>query len=187
MIALLLLVRWGAGRRLEGTFRCTVYYTPREVGFTEGRGFDMTPETRPGLGGRMYPRDFLRAVQIEGFGRLARPVGSMPFLFYSGVRWGFAEEPVDTRLQPLVPLQSAAVASKQTKIPVGSHFRIRGPNVTRKLRWQRWHATDTGGGLASGQIDLYWGEDVPLGPGGDMLVPLRATKRPRMVKVVLLD
>ena len=39
-------------------FYCTIYYTPRESGFTAEGGFDMTPETRSGLGGRKYPRDF---------------------------------------------------------------------------------------------------------------------------------
>src|SRR4051794_1749403 len=36
---------------------CTLYFTPKESGFTAERGFDARPLTRPGLGGRTYPRD----------------------------------------------------------------------------------------------------------------------------------
>ena len=53
---------------------CTLYYTPKESGFTFERGFDATPVTKPGLHGRKYPRDFLRSVKKEGFGRIAAPV-----------------------------------------------------------------------------------------------------------------
>jgi hypothetical protein len=43
----------------EGTayrvFYCTIYYTPRESGFTAERGFDDTRVSAPGLRGRTYP------------------------------------------------------------------------------------------------------------------------------------
>ena len=68
---------------------CTVYYTPLESGFTADRGFDMTMETRTGLGGRYYSKDFLRAVVVEGFGRLTEPYKGMRYIKYDG-RWGQA-------------------------------------------------------------------------------------------------
>jgi hypothetical protein len=55
-------------------FFCTIYYTPKESGFTAERGFDATPITAPGLHGRKYPRDFLLTVKKEGFGRLNEAV-----------------------------------------------------------------------------------------------------------------
>ena len=44
-------------------FFCTIYYTPKESGFTTERGFDATPITAAGLHGHKYPRDFLLAVK----------------------------------------------------------------------------------------------------------------------------
>lgn len=35
----------------------------------------------------------------------------------------------------------------------------------------RFQVGDTGGGLFRSQFDLYWGEDVPLGPGADIWRP----------------
>ena len=37
---------------------CTLYYTPKESGFTAARGFDARMETRRGLKGRKYPRRY---------------------------------------------------------------------------------------------------------------------------------
>src|SRR5256885_12888015 len=63
---------------------CTLYYTPKESGFTFERGFDATPTTKPGLHGRMYPRDFLRSVKKEGFGQISTPVNGKHYISYSG-------------------------------------------------------------------------------------------------------
>src|SRR5437016_11900523 len=46
---------------------CTLYYTPKESGFTFERGFVETPVTKPVLHARKYPRHFLRSVSSEGF------------------------------------------------------------------------------------------------------------------------
>src|SRR5215470_9154068 len=63
---------------------CTLYYTPKESGFTFERGFDATPVTKPGLHGRTYPRDFLRSVKKEGFGRIKTPVNERIYIRYNG-------------------------------------------------------------------------------------------------------
>src|ERR671924_346990 len=63
---------------------CTLYYTPKESGFTFERGFDATPITKPGLRGRKYPRDFLRSVKKEGFGRITNPVNGRHYIRYNG-------------------------------------------------------------------------------------------------------
>src|SRR5256886_15256771 len=52
---------------------CTLYYTPKESGFTFERGFDATRVAKAGLHGRTYPRGFLRSVMKGGYGRNATP------------------------------------------------------------------------------------------------------------------
>src|SRR4029077_18476325 len=69
---------------LYRVFYCTIYYTPRETGFTADRGFDDTPASVPGLGGRKYRLSFLQAVKREGFGRLAEPVNGARHLPHMG-------------------------------------------------------------------------------------------------------
>src|SRR5262252_9763039 len=63
---------------------CTLYYTPKESGFTFERGFDATAVTKPGLAGRTYPRDFLRSVMKEGYGRITTPVNGHNYIRYNG-------------------------------------------------------------------------------------------------------
>jgi len=77
---------------------CTLYYTPKESGFTFERGFDATPVTKPGLHGRKYPRDFLRSVKKEGFGRITTPVSCRkPSGATAGRSWTPAEGSGDGR------------------------------------------------------------------------------------------
>src|SRR5256886_16940703 len=78
------LARRPQGHNGEYFVVCTLYYTPMESGFTFERGFDATPTTRPGLHGRTYPRDFLRSVKKEGFGRLREPVNGSHYIRYNG-------------------------------------------------------------------------------------------------------
>src|SRR6478609_5752856 len=78
------LARRPQGHNGEYFVVCTLYYTPKESGFTFERGFDGTPVTKPGLGGRKYPRDFLRSVKKEGFGRIATPVDGRHYIRYDG-------------------------------------------------------------------------------------------------------
>src|SRR3954465_11224789 len=51
------LARRPHGHNGEYFIVCTLYYTPKESGFTFERGFDATSVTKPGLRGRKYPRD----------------------------------------------------------------------------------------------------------------------------------
>jgi hypothetical protein len=77
------LARRPQGHNGEYFVVCTLYYTPKESGFTFERGFDATPVTKRGLRGRKYPRDFLRSVE----GRLwliATPVNGRNYIRYNG-------------------------------------------------------------------------------------------------------
>src|SRR6516162_3108748 len=103
-------------RRLQGHngeyfIVCTLYYTPKESGFTSERGFDATPATKPGLHGRKYPRDFLRSVKKEGYGRIVTPVNGHNYIRYNGGgSYSFAGPPSGGG-GTLVPRFSAAAKS----------------------------------------------------------------------------
>src|ERR1700736_1953260 len=87
------LARRPGGHAGEYFIVCTLYYTPKESGFTSGRGFDATRVTKRGLHGRTYPRDFLRSVMKEGYGRITTPVNGRNYIRYSGGSYRFAGPP----------------------------------------------------------------------------------------------
>lgn len=155
----------------DHTFRCTLYYSPQETGFTKEGGFDVTPDTRPGLQDHHYPKDFLRAVEVEGFGRLKEAVQGKPYLRYWSKQWGFAEQPVDNRQRPLIPKQSCAVSKPYELVQSEALLRIHSPDLPFHFNNLRWKVCDTGSGLQARQLDLYWGEDDPLGPGKKICQP----------------
>jgi len=150
-------------------YYCTIYYTPRESGFTAERGFDDTRVSAPGLQGRKYPLAFLLAVKKEGFGRLSEPVDGLDYLQYSGGgRYRFARYPWATAAT--CSFRGTPAPSRKTiRFFVAVRFcvsiRQRFQEVTGR---SEWFIDDTGGGLHPLQIDLYWGEDDPLGAVGRM-------------------
>src|SRR5712671_1350046 len=108
------LARRPQGHNGEYFVVCTLYYTVKETGFTFERGFDATPVTKPGLHGRKYPRDFLRSVKKEGFGRVREPVNGYNYIRYnSGNSFGFASRPTGGG-GTLVPRFSAATKPGQS-------------------------------------------------------------------------
>ena len=143
-------------------FFCTVYYTPFETGFTEDRGFDLTPTVMKGARGRKYAADFVRAVVMEGFGRLALPVSGKKYLAYNGT---LHTRILGNRNNELVPRSSIAVNTKNKLVPSGRKVWVLDPEVYNQFGAALYEVSDTGGGLFRNQIDLYWGEDDPRGPG----------------------
>ena len=144
---------------------CTLYYTPKESGFTSERGFDATPVTKPGLHGRRYPRDFLRSVKKEGFGRIVTPVNGRNYIRYNGGdSYAFASAPTGGG-GVLVPRFSAAMKSPRGVLRRGTTVVTESPELEKVFRSNRWQIMDTGGGLRRWQIDCYFGEDEALGPG----------------------
>lgn len=144
---------------------CTVYYTPMESGFTAKRGFDVTLVTKPGLRGRKYPRDFLRAVKNEGFGRIITPVNRHNYIRYDGRNsFEFALHPIG-RAGELVPRSSAAARSRQPGFFPKAELITASDAVRDVFETSKWRIADLGGGLHRWQVDLYWGEDEPMGPG----------------------
>ncbi len=155
----------------EGTkfriFYCTIYFTPKESGFTAERGFDVTPATAPGLRGRKYSRAFLRAVKREGFGRMENPVDGLNYLQYRGNgRYGFATAPLGSRGNVLVARQSCAVSRRNPHLRQRMKLKIQSNLVETVMGTTEWEVADTGGGVHPLQIDLYWGEDEPMGSEG---------------------
>jgi len=149
-------------------FFCTVYYTPREIGFTEARGFDTEPDTLGALTERTYPADFLRATYVEGFGRVAEPVNGKPYLSYRG---RFHDRILGNRNNTLQDRESIAVHRRNPLFGRDNRVWILDPHLYNQFGAVRFQVADTGGGLFRSQIDLYWGEDDPLGPGADIWRP----------------
>jgi hypothetical protein len=167
-----LLSRRPQGHAGEYFVVCTLYFTPMESGFTAERGFDVTPMTRPGLNGRKYPRDFLNAVKKEGFGRLREPVNGCNYVRYNrGRSYAFVKHVVGRGADPLIARFSAATRRGQRGLGHGVVFETLEPKVKSVFGSSSWKVIDTGGGLRRWQIDLYWGEDEPLGAGRLMARP----------------
>lgn len=143
-------------------FFCTVYYTPLETGFRAERGFDLTPKVMKGSGGKKFPADFVRSVLMEGFGRLAEPVKEKSYLAYNG---RFHKSILGNRGNELIPRQSIAVNTKNPLVPPGRKVWVLDPEIYNQFGAALYEVADTGGGLFRNQIDLYWGEDHPRGPG----------------------
>ncbi len=164
------LARRPGGHAGEYFVVCTLYYTPKESGFTFERGFDATRITKPGLHGHTYPRDFLRSVMKEGYGRIVSPVNGHGYIRYYRGSYGFGGSPSGGG-GPLVPRFSAAARSSG---PLRRGLIIETPaaEIQNVFGNTRWKIVDTGGGLRRWQIDCYYGEDEPLGPG-------RLAARPR--------
>ena len=159
------LARRPQGHNGEYFVVCTLYYTPKESGFTFERGFDATPVTKPGLHGRKYPRDFLRSVKKEGFGRITTPVNGRNYIRYNGSgSYAFASNAMGGG-GVLVPRYSAAMTGGQGSFRRGAVIDTTSPELQKIFGSNRWKIMDTGGGLRRWQIDCYFGEDEPLGPG----------------------
>src|ERR1051326_6582827 len=149
---------------------CTLYYTPKESGFTFERGFDATRITKPGLHGRTYPRDFLRSVKKEGYGRITTAVNGRNYIKYNdGGSYSFAGPPSGGG-GPLVARFSAA-ARLSGSLRRGIILETLSSDVQNVFGSTRWKIVDTGGGLRRWQMDCYYGEDEPLGPGRFMARP----------------
>ena len=159
------LARRPQGHNGEYFVVCTLYYTPKESGFTFARGFDATPVTKPGLHGRTYPRDFLRSVKKEGFGRIVTPVNGRQYICYNdGGSFGFASHPTGGG-GVLIDRYSAAAKLAQSELRSGAVIETQSAAVQKVFGSSRWKIMDTGGGLRRWQMDCYFGEDEPLGPG----------------------
>jgi 3D (Asp-Asp-Asp) domain-containing protein len=115
-----------------------------------------------GSGGRKFAADFVRSVIMEGFGRLAEPVGDKPYLAYNG---RFHSRILGNRNNELVPRYSIAVNTKNPLMPSGRKVWVLDPELYNQFGAALHEVHDTGGGLFRNQIDLYWGEDNPRGPG----------------------
>jgi hypothetical protein len=123
------------------------------------------------LHGRKYPRDFLRAVAMEGFGRIITPVNGHNYIRYTGGNtYGFYASPADGDGFLVARFSAAA---RPFKSGLRRDLLIETSNLTIRQTFggNRWQIVDTGGGLRRWQVDLYWGEDEPLGPGHLMARP----------------
>jgi hypothetical protein len=164
-------------------FFCTVYYTPREAGFTKERGFDVRPDSLRALRSKKYAADFVKATYVEGFGRLAEPVNGRPYLSYDGK---FHTRILGNRNNTLLDRESIAVHRGNPLFSKTTRTWILDPELYNQFGATRFQVGDTGGGLYRSQIDLYWGEDDPLGPGADIWRPASCDVAVRWIVPVLV-
>jgi hypothetical protein len=164
-----------------GTYSCTVYYTPKESGFSEKAGFDMTLQTLPSFPDRTFSADFLKAARMEGSGRLDRSINGKKYLAYIG-SWTLLERPLGNRNNPLEPMRSVAISRGGGTWKRGDWLLIRSESLPGRFRNSVWRADDIGDGVGGKQLDLYCGEDNPSGPGENLFRP--ATKNIGRVREV---
>jgi len=164
-------------------FFCTVYYTPQESGFTDYRGFNTTPASLKALPSKKYPSDFVKATYVEGFGRLAEPDNGRPYLAYNG---RFHTRILGNRNNTLLDRESIAVHRGNPLFGKGTRAWILDPELYNQFGAVRFQVGDTGGGLFRSQIDMYWGEDDPLGPGADIWRPASCDVAVRWMVPVLV-
>lgn len=159
---------------ISDNFHCTVYFTPKEEGYTSKNGFRTEPVSLPGIPGRTFPRDFVKIVRTEGFGRLKKPIGGKHYISsLSGGRWKLESKPMGRRMNPLVPLQSCAISMSGSKLRPGDWILIKSDRLPRTLTAQPWRVDDVGAGVGRNQVDLYWGEDVSLDAKGSFYDPAK--------------
>ncbi|NNE90191.1 MAG: hypothetical protein HKN23_00945 [Verrucomicrobiales bacterium] len=164
-------------------FFCTVYYTPQESGFTAERGFNTAPDSLKALPSKKFGTDFLKATYVEGFGRLAKPYNGRNYLAYNG---RFHTRILGNRNNTLKPRESIAVHRRNSLFSSGRRVWILDPELYNEFGAVRMEVGDTGGGLFRSQIDLYWGEDDPLGPGADVWRPASCDVAVRWIVPVLI-
>src|SRR5258708_33118557 len=127
------LARRPQGHNGEYFVVCTLYYTPKESGFTFERGFDATLVTKPGLHGRKYPRDFLRSVKKEGVGRITTPVNGRYYIRYNdGDSYAFASDATGGG-GDLMPRYSAAMLGGHGGLRRGAVTETRAPGLTQNF------------------------------------------------------
>lgn len=166
-------------------FFCTVYYTPRESGFSREAGFNMTP-VKPGGLSRSFPGDFVTATAIEGFGVMETPTAAgSRYLKYDG-SWGYRTRILGNRNNTLRDRESIAVHRRNPLFYSGVRAWILDPELYNTFGALRFQVGDTGGGLFKSQIDIYWGEDDPLGPGADIWRPATCDVAVRWIVPVLI-
>lgn len=148
-------------------FECTIYYTPKEKGFTAENGFDETPQLAPGTNA-YYGKSFLKAVRRESFGRLktAAP-GSLHYIQYLGSgQYGYANAPLGNHGNALVPSYSCAVSSSD--FPLNVKITTQSSSIQNTFQSSSWLTADSGEAVNAGHIDLYYGEDWPT-PGSSTI------------------
>jgi len=64
-----------------------------------------------------------------------------------------------------VPRYSAALKGGHGRLRRGAIIETSSSELQKIFGSNRWKIMDTGGGLRQWQIDCYFGEDEPLGPG----------------------
>ncbi len=152
-------------------YRCTIYYTPKESGFTAARGFNVKGTTAPGIaGGVQFPKAFLAAVIQEGVGKVTNEhvQNGMKFIAYDTETnlFKYISIPVGLGDKPLVDRVSCAIrqakpVTSTATIPPTARLMTQAPNIQQAFGGSNFVVADVGMGVHFDAIDLYWGVDDP--------------------------
>ncbi|HEX8679278.1 MAG TPA: hypothetical protein VF683_04940, partial [Chthoniobacterales bacterium] len=107
---------------------------------------------------------FLRAVKLEGYGRMAAPVKGRSYLAYDAGTYRYADAPKARGITPLEARVTAAARRGQPGLAQQAEVITTDAEIEKVFGATRWKIADTGGGLKRWQLDLYWGEDDPMNP-----------------------
>jgi hypothetical protein len=153
-----------------GTYRLTVYYTAVEA-FHTGTPVTVTgcPQQACRRGSTVlgsYPSDFVKAVKVEGTGRITSGAYAGRYLNWSyDTGYWLDTVPADSYGNALVPFGTAAA---EGFLPRGTIFQITGcgapmpSSACSTIRGAQWEVQDefTPGLGGEGHLDLYIGEET---------------------------
>lgn len=159
------------------TYTCSVYYVPKESGFTAAGGFEMTRETPKGMDSKYkFSHSFIKAVKEESFGRMVVPIDGKKYLAYhpketiSGVsvpaHYDAQEKVLGVGGLSITPRVSCAINAKL--FPQNTKLITQLAAIKRIFGNDQWVVSDIGvltnkfNNSDSYQFDLYWGEDDPM-------------------------
>lgn len=141
-------------------FSATLYYTPKESGFTANTNTTTMP-----FSGRLVKTDFLLAVKQEGWGLLAQPVNGYNYLGYYQGAYHLANNPQTSTGNNLIPGQSAA-GSPSGFIINSASIHTYNNSIQNTFNSSDWNIVDVGSLInVSTHVDLYYGDDNPADNG----------------------
>lgn len=157
----------------EDLFKVTIYYTPRESGFK----VDATPVTKECRVGdskseitveiRNLRKDFLRAVEMEGFGHMATNYTDKkgevyPYIAYDSGTW-YVSKVIYGKFNRVLTDKGSCAGGKSQFKPGRSKIKLDlNDDIKSRFGTDTFTVDDVGEAVGMNHIDLYWGEDDPL-------------------------
>lgn len=153
---------------LQGTWKITSFYTPRQEDFPDDMG--VPDEILPLAGGATFAikQEFWEELSEEGWGQIDPSIPGLGGQYISGFTFGgvhlLSPYPLGNASNALVPLLS--LATRQSQIPFGRRVRMELPAKNGFGGGEVCgRADDVGEGILVGHIDVYVGVRSPMNSG----------------------